>query len=224
MSEKSLILGRFIGTRPIDIAESFGYPREAVLAVADDQESFAKEFPDIIRSLDGNTGQLDDRRPWEFIHNIALSWITEDFVKHTLQEQGFDIEIFGDQKERDFTRRNISGDPDFLIRMKWGRVFIEMIQSYTGYWWKHGRYDLRHNKLQKMKALADGDDKSLILGIDLINHRFFIHNLERKEALVQSMCNTFHKMTSRIEVKQEDFIDWDSKSLMLELYHQILGF
>lgn len=225
MSEKSRLLGEFIGIDPRQWAMEHGYPMEAILAVGDDHNTFKIMFPDLLDRLQGNTNQLDDRSPWEFIHNIALSWITEDFTLECLHREGMKINSFGDQQERDFTRTVIKGDPDFILNLKWADSYIELIQTYTNYWVDHGRYDLRHNKLSKMKALADGGStKSLILGLDIKNKRFFLHNIEDKEPKGQVMSNTFHKKTSRMEVHPRDFMDWDPRAVKLEIFHQVYGY
>jgi len=122
----------------------------------------------------------------EYAKDLVSSWVYEDSVFRYLSKF-FDISLEGGDKHRKILDHSkVSSTSDYVIKSEGQEVAIELINSYTNYWKKSQRIDLRDNKFTKLR-----NDKSILLCVDLFNKEFYVVDLNDKN--LKHEYTPFHK-------------------------------
>lgn len=122
----------------------------------------------------------DKRTPFEYGIDLILGWILEDAVYQKLYEAGFDLNLSGNDSQREFLAvKNISSQPDIQIQTIPPKS-LEIFADWKGTWRKYGHADLRDNKFQSLK-----NKEAYLLGISPINSEGFLIDFSSQSNLFE---------------------------------------
>lgn len=203
--------------RPLYImADELNYKKSNVYILQNNFMGLKNEFPDVWHALLSCSHNKDNRTHEEYAQDLVASWVYEDTLLLYLKKSGFEINLHGSDKEREILRNSkVSSNADYVVTYKNIHINIELVNSYTPYWERTQRIDLRDNKYQKMK-----DNKALLLCIDINSKKLYI--LDFMEELLNSTYIPYHrpygKPAYQIDISHTEAYELTMKNLLEALF------
>jgi hypothetical protein len=140
-----------------------------------------------------NLPHKDNRTPIEYGKELVISWLIEDIVSKYLI-----LSANGADAERDFLNESeIKYASDFLIN---GR-HLELYVSWTTYWTSVGKIDLRLDKYLNLL-----ENRALLLGISILDKKFFLMDFSKNDYGFQQEYNLHWKKRCWTCRDYQDFI------------------
>lgn len=175
-------LDEFFDETIVNIAKILGYSFENILVLEDKETLLKTEYPQVYRNLESCNHQRDRRSLMEYAQDLVCSWVFEDYLITNLKAIGLDIHHAGDDKNREIlSSSRVTANSDFLIKYNNKKLYVELANDYTGYWLKKLQVDLRDDKYLRIKNKKNSGDSSVLLGIDLKNKKYFIHDFSNDQ-------------------------------------------
>ncbi|OIR25104.1 hypothetical protein [Bathymodiolus thermophilus thioautotrophic gill symbiont] len=167
-------LSDFFEKKLSDVAKNYDYANSNIYILEDNFKALKIEYPDIWQALQSCNHQRDKRTIEEYAKDLVSSWVYEDTVLNYLKND-FDIELYGaDRERRVLSNSKVSSDNDFIIKKNGELLNIELVNSYTNYWKKYQRIDLRDNKFEKLKS-----KQAILICVDICNKEFYLIDLKK---------------------------------------------
>lgn len=196
--------------------KKLNYSEANLLILTMNEERLKNEYPEIWNNIISCVTNRDSRTSMEYARDVVSSWVFEDyFVKKvkSLKIKDFDIELSGGDKERNFLdTKKVSGSSDTFVHYKDKTIKVEIVNDYTGFWYKTKMLHLRNHKYQKLK-----DEKALLLGVDICNVKYILlnmtdNNLQTKH--IESHKIFGGKEAEQIDLDRSDFHDFWIKDVI----------
>jgi hypothetical protein len=123
----------------------------------------------------------DARSAIEYGLDLVFGWLSEDLLLDSLRMRGFNVELSGEDRRREFLPSGeIGTSPDFCIVVNGERRPLEIVLSWNQYWEKTDTWDIRESKFRHLTRLGE---ESLCLGVELPKLQgFFIDMRDAKNA------------------------------------------
>jgi len=152
------------------VAKKMGYGKSNIYILENKTEELKNEYPLIYRNLESCRHQKDGRTKEQYAKDLIASWIFEDTFLKELKSTKLNIYHNGADKERKILSSSQTlTTSDYIIKKDTKEVNIELMCSYTPYWKKLKRIDLRDAKYTQMVS-----KKVLLLCVDVYHKEFFI--------------------------------------------------
>lgn len=147
-----------------EYAVELGYDESNILILKGDVHSLQDYHLNIYKNLLSCRHQSDNRASIEYGRDLVASWIFEDYFIQQMQNDKFEITLSGADKTRlILPNKMTSTNSDYLIRTLDGyEITMELVNDYTGFWYKNHKLHLRDNKYLELK-----NNQSLLLAIAL---------------------------------------------------------
>jgi len=124
----------------------------------------------------------DYRTPIEYGVEIAFGWIMEDIIFWAIQDQGIAIRRDGNDQHREYLEvANISSTADYIINFPWGQKHLELVVSWTDYWNKTDKLDLRATKYHSMF-----EKETICFGVEAPTNKAFSINIKHETEFEQT--------------------------------------
>ena len=141
-----------------EYAIQFGYDDANVVILEGDSKCLQTEHLSVYQNLLSCRHHSDRRTPIEYGQDLVASWVFEDYFLHAMQAEGIDINLSGADRTRTILpNQSTSTSSDYIIRNSTGEeYFIELVNDYTGFWYRTQKLHLRDNKylqLQRRQCL-----------------------------------------------------------------------
>lgn len=163
----------------LNIAKKFNYHESNLIILENNLELLKEKHNDIYNNLLSCRQQRDTRSELTYAKDLIANWILEDILLNKLIENGFELNLAGNDKDRIILSNNkISTTPDYELNKNDNIYKIELICSFTNYWEKYKKIDFRNDKFLKSK-----EKKAIILCLDFFNNKFFILDLRLNKKL-----------------------------------------
>jgi len=157
------------------VAIELNYSKENVLILQNNFYELEQTYPKVLSNLRSCIHQRDKRTIEEYAKDLISSWIYEDIILNYLSKK-FNIKLYGTDRNRNILQNNkISSDSDFCITKNKKFYNIELVNSYTNYWKKFQRIDLRDNKFENLR-----NKQALLICIDIYNKEFYLIDLKNE--------------------------------------------
>lgn len=139
-----------------------------------------------IRSKLRDLAYLTDRRhPEEYALDLALGWITEEWMRKELGRQAGaagTVTLIGVDAMREYSDLTIRANADFAVNKKGRMVNIDLMVDYHGTWEETGTVDLKKGKVGHMH---DGS-VDYVLAFDIRRSTFHLINDSQLKGLIFS--------------------------------------
>ena len=163
-------MGAFEGLRnyfnlPLqEYAASLGYDRSNILILEGDETKLQQEYPQIYANLTSCRHHSDRRSPIQYGQDLVASWIFEDFFLKSMENNAFTIVLSGADRTRTIlANKRTSTSSDYVLTSSNGvQLKMELVNDYTGFWYKNHKLHLRDNKYVQLQR-----SQSLLLAIAL---------------------------------------------------------
>ncbi len=128
----------------------------------------------------------DARSAIEYGLDLVFGWLSEDLLLASLRNRGFDVELSGEDRHREFLKSGAIGTtPDFCIVVNNEKRPLEIVLSWNEYWKKTDTWDIRESKFIH---LAKPGKESLCLGVELPSlEGFFIDMRDEKNSFIKRL-------------------------------------
>lgn len=212
-----VMLENFFNKDIIQMAKDLNYDEDNILILKNDIVNLQKKYPDTYNGLMTCNHYRDSRSPIEYAQDLVCSWIFEDYLLEALQKGGINIELNGaDKKRKLLSASKISSSSDYVFDYSGKKVFIELANDYRGYWKENDKCDLRDSKFLHLKKMAENNDFSLLLGIDFVNQKFFILDVNSPSLDVQhsDFHWAFKKPAYTINLEKIEYYDFEISLLV----------
>lgn len=190
------------GQTVVELAQILNYPISTILLLEGDINGLKCMCPEIYDNLVSCVHQRDNRTTKEYGMDMVASWLIEDCVRIRLQQAGCTITSNGADSNRVLlSRDDISAAADFTVTLNSGtKRPMELVCDYTGFWMRSGKLHLRDDKYSDLVH-----NKTILLGIDIINQKFFLIDFakDRKNLQMKKIQNhpVWSKPAIEIELK-----------------------
>ena len=206
-----------IGLYPdlIEKAKSFNYPGSSICILEGDEVRLKKDFPQAYQNLFSCNHHRDRRTPMEYGRDLVASWLFEDYLMESLQNEGIDVEGAGADKNREvLPNTKVSSSSDCLVSCAGKKKLLELMSDYTGYWAKNKKMELRDSKFKKMQ-----DSKSLFLGISTVDNKYILLDMsgEFDFTFISSYFLYGGKPAYSVKLPKEAMKPLDFKALATEI-------
>lgn len=122
----------------------------------------------------------DYRTPVEYGVEIVFGWIMEDVIFWAIQDMGIAISRDGNDKAREFLQESqISATADYVIKYPWGQRHLELVVSWTDYWNKTDKLDLRASKYYSMF-----EKNTICLGVEAPTQKSFLIDIKTETGFI----------------------------------------
>jgi hypothetical protein len=163
-------MGAFAGLsnyldRPLSqYAKEYGYDVDNIAILEGDEQRLRREFPETYNNLLSCRHHKDNRTLMEYGQDLVASWIFEDYFLDEMQNASFSIGLSGaDRNRKILSNTRTSSASDYIVSAPNGFcIKIELVNDYTGFWYKNQKLHLRDNKYNQLAR-----QKSLLLAIAL---------------------------------------------------------
>lgn len=157
----------------VDIAKKLNYSRSNIYILENNFEQLKIEFPNVWNTIISCQHNMDKRTPEEYALDLVSSWLYEDTILSYLNANDYIVKLDGSDANRQILiNSKVSSNSDYIVIKNDVTRHIELINSYTPYWEKTKKIDLRDNKYNKIKS-----SNSLLLCIDIYSKKFYIIDL-----------------------------------------------
>jgi hypothetical protein len=205
----------------LDIAQSLGYSEENILILSNKSDELQEKFPSTMANLFSCSHHRDMRSVIEYGQTLILSWILEDYILLNLRLLNANIETNGSDKLREILEaRHVTTDSDYIIEFDNKKILVEFATDYTGYWLRKLKIDLRDNKFQKIRSSCSEFQKSLLLGLDIKNKKFFCLDVCTTTSVTKISSHWPYggKPAVSIALARESFIDFSFQNIKEHLF------
>ena len=151
--------------RPLwDYAINRGYDESNILILKGDIESLKNRHLNIYQNLLSCQHHSDRRTPIEYGQDLVASWIFEDyFIEKTKNKEFIILHAGADSSRLILPNKRTAASSDYIITTNKGtQILMELVNDYTGFWYKNQKLHLRDNKYLQLCS-----HKSLLLAIAL---------------------------------------------------------
>ncbi len=170
----------FFGEDIVDIAKKMNYLEENILVLEDKFETIEKDFPDVHKAILSCNHNKDSRTINAYAQDLIGSWIFEDYLLYKLVESGLKIKLSGaDQERKLLYNKKVSAGSDYYVEGENNNGYLELMNDYTGFWEKAKKGHLRDSKYNSMLNKVGEHCKSLFLGIDMKNMKYFLIDISK---------------------------------------------
>lgn len=164
-----------------------------------------------------NIPHLKDRRtPPEYACDLILGWVVEDGILKILSEKvGLQCNLSSADKKRKFIKKP-TATADIKVNLnETNSIALELVKDYTGYWLKNRRIELRDNKYINLKA-----DNGFLLGLEFIERKFFILEVNNVAAKYIKFHFPFHKPAYSLSLEGVEFYDQSNLKTVLNTFFE----
>lgn len=185
-----------------ELAQILKYPVSTILLLEGNINGLKCVCPEIYDNLVGCIHQRDNRTAEEYGMDMVASWLIEDCVRIRLQQAGCSITSNGADSNRVLlSSKDVSAAADFTVTLNNGtKRPMELVCDYTGFWMRSGKLHLRDDKYSDLVH-----NKTVLLGIDIINQKFFLIDFAKvkKDLEIKKIQNhpVWNKPAVEIELK-----------------------
>lgn len=154
------------------LMKHFKYPQSTQDVLLISELAYKQKYPIIYNSFYNNKVGKDNRTTYDFMQNLVLGWLAEDYVRWVLNYSGkINVKLNGGDCHRDLLNDYASTKADFCMYKAGAEngIKVEFITDYIGKWQTNKIIEFRQNKL-----IRNIEQKSLIFGIDLLNYKFVL--------------------------------------------------
>jgi len=171
----------------------------------------------LIRERLRSQPHLTDRRHTEeYAFDVALGWLTEEFVVAQLRAglpDDVTVALDGVDRDRDFLSKRILANPDILLTTSTQRRSLELFVDHRGSWRKNKGMDLKKGKIAHLRS----GDTDFILGLDLDAGRFHLIGPAAVTGIVMTANAAMGVETGRVPVDEGMSIDETMRAISKEL-------
>ena len=146
----------------------------------------------------------DNRISMDYAFDLICGWIVEECLIKFFKIKGYDIELYGGDKKREFLPYTLA-DPDFVLKNKNNNILIELITNYVGTWKREYNIALRDSKYNKLV-----NNNVFILGIDFKNQKFLFINPKDFDVHKVDYFIPWGKPASLLQIDDDIFKDISS--------------
>lgn len=136
-----------------------------------------------LRSKLRDLAYLTDRRhPEEYALDLALGWITEEWIRQEIDSQAGRtgaVKLIGIDSSREYSELTIRANADFAIKNGSREVKIDLMVDFLGTWNKNGYVDLKKGKVGHMKKRSI----DATLAFDINSSAFYLITLPQLDGL-----------------------------------------
>jgi len=151
-------------------ARSYNYPESSICVLSGDEEQLKANYPLTHRNLLSCSHNKDGRTYIEYGQDLVASWLFEDSLVDGLRSAGIAISFTGTDRLREILNtKQVSSSSDCIILHNEKSRPLELMSSYTDYWQKKGKLELRDDKYSEMVKT-----QSLLLGIETASNQYII--------------------------------------------------
>ena len=214
-------LEEFFGESVINLARKLNYSEDNILILESNEAKLKELYPETYSNLLSCKHNRDSRTSMEYAQYLVSSWVFEDYLLQTLNDVGLNIRLSGEDRTRKLLKSSkIKSSSDYFIEYKGKTAFIELANDYTGYWKKNGQCDLRDDKYLHIKSEGEKSNYSLLLGIDFVNNKFFIIdlNLDNLNVKYSDYFFAYGKPAYSIMLDSVEFIDFNVKNICSKIF------
>lgn len=214
-----VMLEKFFDESMVNIARQMGYSEDNILILENNINKLMVDYPDVYDNLKSCRHNRDSRTEIEYAQDLVCSWIFEDYLILNLRLNGLDVELSGADCERKILRSSsVSSKSDIVVKENNKKIYIELVNDYRGYWLKNNKVDLRDDKYLHVKNLSSGDNKSLLLGIDFCNKKFFLFDIDNNQDVrYEAFHYAYRKPAYSINLKNTIYYDFSFKEICNEV-------
>lgn len=214
-----VMLENFFDESMVNIARQMGYSEDNILILENNINKLMVDYPDVYDNLKSCRHNRDSRTEIEYAQDLVCSWIFEDYLLLNLRLNGLDVELSGADCERKILRSSsVSSKSDIVVKENNKKIYIELVNDYKGYWLKNNKVDLRDDKYLHVKNLSLGDNKSLLLGIDFCNKKFFLFDIDNNQDVrYEAFHYAYRKPAYSINLKNTIYHDFSFKEICNEV-------
>lgn len=216
--DKMIVMAEYLHYIPENIA--------ILQADVDDPTPIINAYPDTYRNMESCKENRDKRSPLQYGQDLVASWVFEDYLLTFLQKNGIQVTLNGtDRVRRILPHGKVSAVSDYLLTYNNRKAFIELANDYTGYWARNNRCDLRDDKWKHICSLAKPEYPSWLLGVDFVNHKFFLKNSADNQDVtyIPSHEPFGGKAASSIALSNDELIDFTFTNFLLAVQEKLLG-
>ena len=204
-----------------DYAIQFGYDDANIVILEGDSNRPQTEHLMVYQNLLSCRHHSDRRTPIEYGQDLVASWVFEDFFLHSMQEEGINIRLSGaDRKRTILPNQRTSTSSDYIIRNNNDEeYFAELVNDYTGYWYRYQKLHLRDNKylqLQRRHSLL------LALALTISTQKFAVFDFRQDipAVYIPSHRPFGHKPAYELNISQEMLHDFSIENIKHQLQEE----
>lgn len=212
-------LSEYFGESLIDVAYDMGYSEANIQILSGDVEGLRTRNPDIYANLLSCRHNKDGRSFIEYGQDVVASWLFEDHLLYELNRAGLRVVSAGADRNRVILPSSkVSASSDFTVLWRGREIPLELMNDYTGYWYRYCKIDLRDDKYSKMK-----EKKSLFLGISTSDHKYVLLNFSRpiKATYIASHRYYYGKPVSQISIDRNQLLAFDMMEVIEDIKREI---
>lgn len=186
-----------------NIAQKLNYSEENILILKNKEVELKEKYPETYSNLLSCKHNKDCRSLMQYAQDLVCSWLYEDYLMSELSKNGLKVMLSGEDRERKILKNiKVNSNSDYMVTINEKTAFIELVNDYTGYWYKKGQCDLRDDKFIHIKNGIKMANFSFLLGIDFKNMQFFIININNaKNITYTNYHHAYHKPAYSINLK-----------------------
>jgi len=198
-----------------EVAKELNYSEENILILSENFEKLKSDHPKTWNALLSCKHNSDKRTFEKYALDLVSSWVYEDTVYKFLSKTGYDISLSGsDQNRNILPNSKVTSNSDFSIKRNNILRHVELINSYTDYWNRTNKIDLRDNKYIKLK-----NSEAIILCIDVFFKKFYIIDLGSNNYNIKFIPyhEPYGKSVYQIDIREEKSIEFTINNLVNEI-------
>lgn len=163
-------LSKFFPVSLVELAKRLDYDNENLLVLQSDEKNLETKHPKTYENILSCIHNRDNRTPMQYARDLVASWLFEDFLVSKFNELGYSLLLKGtDSTRKILSNLNVGAESDVLFTYSGKEVNIEIINDYTGFWFKNKKLHLRDSKFIKLIK-----EKSILLAISIKDKSFIV--------------------------------------------------
>ena len=198
------------------IAKRLGYSESNILILEGKELELQKKYPSVYQSLLTCSQNKDKRTYLEYAKDLVSAWTFEDYLVEKFRLLGEDLRLAGADKERKIlVNAKTSSSSDTVYVYDNYRLKVEIVNDYTGFWYKAKKIHLRNHKYEHLKQ-----ENSVLVGVDTVNKKYIIidfslPNLNIKK--IEAHKPFGGKQASEIDLESISFKDFQAVNIAQDL-------
>lgn len=163
-------LSNFFPISLVELAKKLDYDKDNLLVLESDEKNLETMYPKTYENILSCIHNRDIRTPMQYARDLVASWLFEDYLVYKFNELGYSLLLKGkDSTRKILSNLNVGAESDALFTYSGKEVNIEIINDYTGFWFKNKKMHLRDAKFIKLR-----NEKSILLAISIKDRSFIV--------------------------------------------------
>lgn len=212
----------YFGMSPIEFYNSLNLEYDddvyRLFSCSSDDELFNK-YPNIYKYGLSSAHCKDTRSVYDFLLNLACSWLIEDYIRIMLENSGLKIQLNGCDSKRSFKTKKVTTEPDFIVFIENTWVPVELQCNYFSTWTTDNGIYLRDNKYDNLYNKGE-----CFLFVDMVKWQYCLFDFSKETTYITRLTtdeSPLHKPTTLLSTAEKVMKGVSAENLYRDLYNHL---